>query len=101
MFNESLDRIFGYRHNIHLMNLLSWIGDHIFIFIGLNIAISAGIYFAGISYSHQAYMTANLVFIIIICALLLSILVPLTLFMLAFCEMFAEYLVCLLFPRQK
>lgn len=101
MFKESLNRIFGYRHSIHLLNLLSHIGDHIFIFIGLNIAISAGIYFAGIAYSHQAYMTVNLVFIIFIFTLLLSILIPLTLFMLACCEMFAEYLACLLFPRQK
>ena len=101
MFKESLNRIFGYRHSIHLLNLLSRIGDHIYIFIGLNIAISVGIYFTGIAYSHQAYMTANLVFITIICTLLLSILVPLTMFMLACCEMFAEYLACLLFPRQK
>ena len=101
MFKESLNRIFGYRHSIHLLNLLSRIGDHLFIFICLNIAISAGIYFAGISYSHQAYMTANLVFITIICASMFTILVPLLLFMLACCEMFAEYLACLLFPRKK
>ena len=101
MFKELLNRIFGYRHSIHLMKLLSLIDDHIPIFIALNMAISAGIYFAGIQYSHQAYMTVNLVFCMIVFTLLLSILVPLILFMLACCEMFAEYLACLLFPRQR
>ena len=101
MFKESLDRIFGYRHRIHLLNLLDLIGDHVFIFIGLNMAISAGIYFAAIQYSHQVYRTVNLVFGLVVFTPLLSILVPLVLFIMACCEMFAEYLACLLFPRKK
>ena len=101
MFQDSIHKLFGYRHKIHLLNLLSFIGSHIFLFIGLNMALSAGVYFVSLQYSHQDYMTANLIFCIVLFTLLLSVLIPIALFLLSLCEMFAEYLACLLLPRQQ
>lgn len=99
MFSGIFERIFGYNHKIHCMKFLASIGEHILAFLGINVAITSIVYFVGIQYSHQAFSLGNYLFIVFILSLLLDIFIPLLLFLLACCEMFAEYLACLLFPR--
>ena len=99
MFSGIFEKVFGYNHKIHCMKFLSFIGEHIFAFLGINIVITSIVYFVGIQYSNQAFALGNYIFIVFILSLLLDILIPLLLFLLACCEMFAEYLTCLLFPR--
>lgn len=101
MFSGIFEKVFGYNHKIHCMRFLRFIGEglHILAFLGINIAIASIVYFVGIQYSHQAFALGNYLFIVFILSLLLDIFVPLLLFLLSCCEMFAEYLACLLFPR--
>ena len=91
-----VERIFE-NGKLRVLQLLAWLGGHCYVYVGLCIAAAAALsYFAG---NHQGASTFYTVFITLLLALCLGIVVLILLLILLLCEMFAEYLACLIFPR--
>lgn len=99
MFGNMHNKMFGYRSRLHCLRLLGLLIKRIYFFLAANIVIASIVYFVGIHYSEKAFSLANYLFSAIFLSLLLDALIFLFLFLLACCEMVAEYLACLLFPR--
>lgn len=82
---------------LRIFQMLAWLGGHFYLYAALCIAAAAALsYFAG---NHQEASTFYTVFITLLLALCLGIVVLILLLILLLCEMFAEYLACLIFPR--
>lgn len=86
---------------VHFMNLFHLILDRPFSFIGIIMLLSALIYVGLILYAQSPFSIIEFLFITMAFNILLLLFVPLFVFLLACCEMIAEYLACMLFPRSK
>lgn len=75
--------------------------DHLFLFFCTMILAAAGVYFGFIAYIHAPFSANDLVLVTICLGIPFIILVPLFILLLSCCEIIAEYLACLLFPREK
>ena len=82
---------------LRVLQLLVWLGGHFYLYAALCTAAAAALaYVAG---NHREASTFYAIFITLLLALCLGIVVLILLLILLLCEMFAEYLACLIFPR--
>ena len=82
---------------LRVLQLLEWVNKLALLYVALCIGAAATItYVAG---SYQEASTFYTIFITLLMAFCLGLLVLILLAILLLCEMFAEYLACLIFPR--
>lgn len=98
---ERLEKIVGRNNKVHCLKLFRLIKDHPFLFCGFAILATAILYFGIILYMHKPFSTGEFIGLMVFFSLTLMILVPIFVFLLACCEIIAEYLACLLFPRSR
>lgn len=98
---DSFENITHGSDHLHCLKLLRLIGEHLFLFFCAMVLASAGLYFGVMIYAHAPFSRGDLIVITICFSIIFMIFVPLFLFLLSCCEIIAEYLACLLFPRKK